>query len=250
MRVLLVHARYRAAGGEDVVVRAESELLRGAGHHVEVYKVENPHGARTISALARAPWDRRGARNAVSLTQHFAPDVVHVHNTWFALSPAIVPAFRDAGPAVVMTLHNYRLLCVDGTLWRDDAICRECVGRGPMPGVLHGCYRNSRPLSAIAAATIVSGRQHHAWDAVHTFIAPTATVRDVHVASGIDPQRIVVKPHFMADPGPRNHAPSASPSIVFAGRLAPTKGVEQLLAAWRAAQPDLDGVELVIVGEG
>jgi glycosyltransferase involved in cell wall biosynthesis len=37
---------------------------------------------------------------------------------------------------------------------------------------------------------------------------------------------------------------------VFAGRIAPTKGVERLLAAWRAAAPDLDGLELVIVGEG
>jgi glycosyltransferase involved in cell wall biosynthesis len=250
MRILLVHVRYRASGGEDVVVRAEAALLRGAGHDVEVYELENPHGARTIRALARAPWDRRGARAALSTTEHFAPDVVHLHNTWFALSPAIVPAFREAGRPVVMTLHNYRLSCVDGTLWRDGAICRECVGRSPLPGVVHGCYRDSRPLSAIAATTIAVGRQRKAWDGIHTFIAPTPTVREMHVAGGVDPQRIVVKPHFMADLGPRRHAPSGSRQIVFAGRLVPSKGVERLVAAWAAAATDLDGLELVIVGDG
>src|SRR4051812_13323124 len=102
MKILLIHVRYRAAGGEDVVVRAETELLRRAGHDVDVYEVENPHGARTLAALARAPWDRRGARTLVERTGSFDADVVHVHNTWFALSPAIVPALRAGGAALVM----------------------------------------------------------------------------------------------------------------------------------------------------
>ncbi len=250
MRILVVHVRYRAAGGEDVVVQAEAQLLRDAGHEVEIRELENPHGPRTLPALARAPWDPRRARAVVDATDAFDADVVHVHNTWFALSPALFRAFRERGRPLVMTLHNYRLLCVDGTLWRDGAICRECVGRGPMPGVLHGCYRDSRALSAIAATTITSARRHHVWDDVSMFIAPSPTVRDVHVESGIDPERIVVKPHFLTDLGARTDRPSSSRTIVFAGRLAPGKGVERLLDAWRIAVKDLDGFELLIVGDG
>jgi glycosyltransferase involved in cell wall biosynthesis len=250
MRILLVHVRYRSPGGEDVVVRAEAELLRAAGHDVLVYELENPHGARTAPALARAPWDRRGARALAAKTQHFQADVVHVHNTWFALSPAIVPVLRESGRPLVMTLHNYRLLCADGTLWRDGAVCRDCVGRGAARGVLHACYRDSRVASAFAAATIASGRVHHAWDGIDTFIAPSATVRDVHIDAGIDARRIVVKPHFMTDLGARDAAPSTSRTIVYAGRLTPSKGVARLLDAWRIASRDLDGFELLIVGDG
>jgi glycosyltransferase involved in cell wall biosynthesis len=224
--------------------------MRDAGHDVGVFEVENPHGARTFSALAHAPWDRRGARTVVATTDAFDADVVHLHNTWFALSPAVIAEFAARGRALVMTLHNYRLMCVDGSLWRDNAICRECVGRSPLPGVVHGCYRDSRTLSTVAAATIVSARRHHVWDGVHTFIAPTDTVRNAHVDAGIDPQRIVVKPHFLTDLGARTDPPSKSRTIVFAGRLAPTKGVERLLAAWRAAAPDLGDLELLIVGDG
>ncbi len=149
-----------------------------------------------------------------------------------------------------MTLHNYRLACVDGTLWRDGSICRDCVGRGPLPGVVHGCYRHSRPLSTVAAATIVSARHHHTWDDVRTYIAPTETVRAVHVDAGIDPRRIVVKPHFVVDLGARVEPPSSSRTIVFAGRLAPGKGVARLLDVWRGAAPDLGELELLIVGDG
>lgn len=224
--------------------------MRDAGHDVEVYEVENPHGARTFNALAHAPWDRRGARDVVAATDAFDADVVHLHNTWFALSPAVIAEFAARGRALVMTLHNYRLMCVDGSLWRDNTICRECIGRSPMPGVVHGCYRNSRPLSAVAAATIVSARRHHVWDDVHTFIAPTDTVRTAHVDAGLDAARVVVKPHFLTDLGARADPPSKSRTIVYAGRLAPTKGVERLLAAWRVAAPDLGDLELLIVGDG
>jgi glycosyltransferase involved in cell wall biosynthesis len=119
-----------------------------------------------------------------------------------------------------------------------------------MPGVVHGCYRDSRPLSAIAATTIAVGRRRHAWDGIHTFIAPTPTVREMHIEAGIDHERIVVKPHFMTDLGPRRHPPSASRQIVFAGRLVPSKGVERLVAAWAATAAQLDGFELLIVGDG
>jgi hypothetical protein len=44
---------------------------------------------------------------------------------------------------VVMTLHNYRFLCLPAMFIRDGRICEDCLGRTPWPGVLHACYRGS-----------------------------------------------------------------------------------------------------------
>src|SRR5882724_11083678 len=131
MRLLLVHNRHREPGGEDRVVDAEAQLLRSAGHDVGVEIWANPTGVHTLSAFARAPWNASAAREIASLVSEARPDVVHVHNTWFAMSPAVLPAIHDVGVPLVMTVHNYRLMCADHTLFRDGAICRDCVGRGP-----------------------------------------------------------------------------------------------------------------------
>jgi hypothetical protein len=41
VRVLLLHNRYRQAGGEDTVVGAERALLESRGHDVRLYEVSN-----------------------------------------------------------------------------------------------------------------------------------------------------------------------------------------------------------------
>jgi glycosyltransferase involved in cell wall biosynthesis len=67
------------------------------------------------------------------------------------------------------------------------------------------------------------------------------------VAGGLPSERVVVRPHYVPDPGPRAHPPSRSKQVVYAGRLSPDKGVSQLVQAWAAI--DL-GLELVLAGEG
>ena len=42
---------------------------------------------------------------AVILVDEVRPDVAHVHNTWYSLSPAVVRVLRGAGVPVVMTLR-------------------------------------------------------------------------------------------------------------------------------------------------
>lgn len=248
LSVLQVHARYREAGGEDAVVAAEAALLRAAGHHVHTLEARNPEAlVPTLRALARAPRNLAAARALRAAVARERPDVVHIHNTWYALSPEVVAASVDVAP-VVVTLHNHRLACVNGILFRDGHACTDCVGRSPLPGVLHRCYRGSAALSAVAATTIAVHRRRGTWARVDRLLAPSTVVRDVAVRSGVPSERIVVRPHAVADPGERAAPPSSSRTVAFVGRLSPEKGVDVLLEAWRRAAPG--GWELVVAGDG
>lgn len=233
MRILQVHAAYRIPGGEDAVVAAERELLRSGGHDVTVHEVANPTGTlETLRGLARAPWNAEAARAVRSAVRREHPDVVHVHNTWFALSPAVVAAAHGEGAAVVATLHNYRLLCVQAELFRDGGPCEDCVGRSPLPGVVHACYRGSRPQSAVVAATLALHRRRGTWtDDVDALVATTDFARDRFVAGGLERDKIVVVPHAVADPGPRRAPPSSSDEILLLGRVTQAKGADVVLAA-------------------
>lgn len=245
-----MHCRYRLAGGEDAVVDRESASLREAGHDVESMVVHNPEGVRgTATALLNAPWNRRAAEQVRSRAVAQQPDVVHVHNTWFALSPAVLPALSDAGFPSVQTVHNHRLLCVNAELFRDGRPCYDCVGRSPWPGVQHRCYRGSATASSSVAVTIQLARRRHVYEgAVDALITPSARARELLIAGGLPPQRLHVVPNSVLDPGPRAAPPSSSTTVLYAGRLVPSKGVDVLLQAWAHARPD--GLVLEVAGEG
>lgn len=252
MRVLQVHTSYREPGGEDEVATAEADLLRQHGHEVVQHWRTNPGTPRqTITALARAPYNHQAAdavRQVAAVAAH-RPDVAHIHNTWFAQSGAVVHALHRLDIPVVATVHNYRFACVDGTFFRSGRTCVDCLGRSPVPGVVHRCYRDSVTLSAIAGAAIVTSRRMRTWtQAVDRLIAPSETVRLALLHAGAAPERVIVKPHFVADPGPRLAPPSASSDVLYVGRLAPGKGLDVLLKAWRRVS--LRHLRLLIIGDG
>ena len=250
MKVAQFHTSYRHRGGEDAVVDAEAQILRADGHDVRQVIAHNPgRWGPAAASLVVSPWNPQWIRRVGRILDEFQPDVAHVHNTWFAMSPAVIRTMKRAGVPVVMTLHNYRLTCVNGLLYRDGAICEDCVGSSLWDGVRHSCYRNSRVASAFAAATFEVHRRLATFsDLVDLFVVLSGLQRQLMIRAGLPPERIVVKPNFVPDPGPRGAQPSTSNIILYVGRLAPEKGVDLLVEAWEGAS--MDGFELWIVGDG
>jgi len=249
LAILQVHNRYRQAGGEDTVVAAERRLLTEAGHRVSTFEAENPSAPLpTVGNLLLSPWN---PASAAALRRHLEaglPDVAHVHNTWYSLSSSVIPTLHRAGVPTVMTVHNYRLACLSGQLYRDGDICTDCVGRYPLAGVRHACYRGSYGASLAVAAASSLGRARSYWQPhIDRFVVMTGFARDLLVRIGIDPDKVWVKPHFAADPGPRTSPPSSSDTVLFVGRLGSEKGLMPFLDAWRQASP---GLKLRIIGDG
>ncbi|WP_029482853.1 glycosyltransferase, partial [Deinococcus marmoris] len=150
MKILVVHNFYQQAGGEDVVFRAETALLRRHGHDVQTFTVSNDLIEQTprLQAAAQTVWNARMARKITALVREYGSEIVHFHNTFPLLSPAVYGGARAGGAAVVQTLHNFRLLCANALLLRDGQICEDCLGKLPLSAVQHSCYRGSRSASA------------------------------------------------------------------------------------------------------
>jgi glycosyltransferase involved in cell wall biosynthesis len=248
---LQIHNVYVDAGGEDTIADTEAELLRDAGHEVERFRVRNSdHGRAGAASFAAAPWNVAQHDAMRERVRRLRPDVAHVHNTWFTLSPSIFRAIHAEGVPSVMTIQNFRLLCPEGKLYRDGRLCTECVGTHAWRAVLYRCYRDSRPASTVAAGTIALNRRLGSWNYISRFFAPSRFVKGMFVRAGFDPDRIVVKPNVIADPGPREEPPSRSRTLLYVGRMAREKGPEILLDAWREASSLVPDLDLVMIGDG
>lgn len=286
MTILLVHNRYQRPGGEDQVFEAEGELLRAHGHKVVPYEVHNDavEGMGRLALVLRTLWNRDTVRAVRALIRTHRPDVVHCHNTFPLISPSVFWACRRAGVPVVLTVHNYRLTCLNAYLFRDGRVCERCFGRFPWAGLRYRCYRDSLAASAVAALTWFLHfrllRTYHR--CVGRFIALTEFGRAKLLALGLPEDRVVVKPNLVAVPdptadglggrasstadgacaggggeerqagGPRPAAAaSAGPRVIFVGRLSSEKGVDVLIRAWRLAEGRLPaGACLTVVGDG
>lgn len=249
MRILQIHNPYRQGGGEDSVVRSEAALLRAAGHEIVEYQAVNPPGAVGATvALSLSSWNPLSARGLAEVIDRSNPDIAHVHNTWYRLSPSVLKPLQQRQIPTLMTIHNFRLMCTNALLFRDGAACTDCVGTHPWLGVSRRCYRDSFVASAAVASSIALHRRLGTWGRyVDRFVVATDFLHAMLVEAGLPADRIQRIPLSTADPGPRVQAPSRSSAVVVVGRLDAEKGTRELIELWSDLEHDL---ELRVIGDG
>ena len=250
MHILQVHNSYRQRGGEDTVVAADARLLRSAGHAVTQYIVPNPVGSiETGMRLGLSLWNPQAGRRFRRTLEGAKPDIVHIHNTWFSITPAAAHEARRARVPVVMTLHNYRLSCANGQFFRNGGQCTECLKGSAFNGLLHRCYQDSFGASAFAAANTGIHRQLGTWTKnVDLFLCLTEFAKACFIEAGIPEEKLRIRHNCVADHHGRTVPASKSHQLAYIGRLAGEKGVRGLLEAWRLAR--VEDLELLVVGDG
>lgn len=232
------------------MVEQEKALLESKGHEVRLMAADNDTiiGLRSkVKAAIEGTYSRSSRARACGEISSFRPDIVHVHNFFPLLSPSVYYACRAAKVPVVQTLHNFRLICPSGLLFREGKPCELCVGKTvAWPGVVHSCYRNSRLGSAALASMLATHRIWGTWrEAIDAYITMTNFAWRRLVAGGLPADRLFVKPNSVVpDPG---KGTGARGFALFAGRLSPEKGVATMMSAWDRLGY---GRKLKIVGDG
>jgi glycosyltransferase involved in cell wall biosynthesis len=235
MKVLVVHNRYRSSvpSGENRVVDQEANALAEAGHVVERFErfsdeIEKFGLAKKASVAVKAVWNPGACRELERTLARFRPDVAHLHNLFPLLSPSVLAGCsRQRVPAVV-TFHNYRQICPAGSLFRDTTVCSDCVGRLPLPGVLHGCYKGSS-LATLALAVGMMA-QRRAWRQLPSaYIFTSESEKQLLSVLDLPSRRCFVKHNLVP---PTRRKTSGEQVVVYVGRLDEAKGLPLLMRAW------------------
>lgn len=250
---LLDLAALQRAAGDTVayfgMAHPENESpLPYAGHFpTEVELEPAPSGLRPRAVAAgRMLWSPSSRRGLARVIEDFRPDVLHLHNIYHQLSPSVLAAARSAGVPCVLTMHDYKLACPSYQLLDRGQPCQACVTDGPLRAARRRCKDGSLSRSALLAVESWLHRELGLYDPVQVFVSPSRFLADVMHRAGVYPDRLRVVNHFV---DLRGIAAKEQPGggVVFAGRLAPEKGVDVLVEAV-AALPD--GVPVEIAGDG
>jgi glycosyltransferase involved in cell wall biosynthesis len=248
MRIMLAHNKYQQRGGEDAVFEQEANLLSESGHEVKTFIVSNDQIEGVLPKIETALnvlENRRVVEEFADEVSSFRPEIVHFHNFFPRLTPGAVRYVIERKIPALQTLHNFRHVCANGMFLRRGSVCQSCLNR-PMrlPALIHRCYRHSS--LATFAVTRVGRRFRQLFDSCPshlTLIALTAFAREQMVADGYSPDRILIKPNSVVDPGLSSL--TRERRVLFVGRLSVEKGADFLIELARS----IDAI-FEIIGDG
>jgi glycosyltransferase involved in cell wall biosynthesis len=241
MRVLMLHNRYRAEGGEERAVASIVALLRRRGHEVELLERSSMEigRARAARGLLVGGLDAGEVGRAV---RRSGAEVVHAHNLHPLFGWRSLAAAQEAGARTVLHLHNFRLFCAIAVAYRDGAPCYRCRGANTLPGLRLRCRGSLHEAGIYAAGLHIQQPRvlEHADRVVVLSEATGARMREL----GLPGERMRVLGNYIEAFASASAADRGGYALA-AGRLVEYKGFGLAVAAARAAS-----VPLVLAGAG
>lgn len=234
MKVVQVHNYYRSRAGECVVFEAIVDLLKR--HNVEVHTltkksqgIDNSFWTK-LSAFGSGIYSLSAARDMSKLLQRLNPDVVHIHNLYPLISPSVAVTCYNHRIPVVMTCHNYRLVCPIGTFFCKDRTCESCADGKEYWCMIKNCRNNYVESTVYALRGMTARRFGLISKNVTLFIAVSEFQRRKLTEGGIDRKKIIVLPHMVNTPD-FTADPVLGRYVAFVGRISEEKGIDTLLSA-------------------
>jgi glycosyltransferase involved in cell wall biosynthesis len=266
MKVLLVNKFYYPRGGSESALFLTARVLERHGHRVAVFSMAHPSNFRSpyekyfvsgvdfdesrspaqkLKAAGRILYSFEARRKLDSLIREFQPDVAHLHNIHHQLSPSVLHTLRARRIPVVMTLHDYKLVCPTYRMLLNGQPCERCRRGRYYQCFLQRCSKRSRAKSFLSSLEMylhhdILGTQR----LVDVYLSPSRFLKDKVAEMGFKENVILLFNGLDLD-GLRPAATPGQKRLVYFGRLAPEKGLHTLLSALKDTK-----VPCLIIGEG
>lgn len=237
VKILIVHNDYGKPSGEEAVVDRMAAMLRDMGHEVAAFRLTSA-GRRDslwgqVAGFACGLYSPAGVRGLRRALRRERPDVVNVHNLYPFISPAALFQCQRAGVPVVMTVHNFRLLCPTGLFMRGGRPCELCLARGnEWPCVRHNCEHSLMKSVGYAARNAAARLTGAYRKCVTAYACITDFQRRKLLSGGFDAGRLFVIPNFL-DHIPANPSGENGTYVAYSGRLSAEKGIDLIVEVAR-----------------
>lgn len=266
MRYLLVNKYLYPRGGAETYTLELGAALRKAGHTVAYFGMYDEQNVmlnraglyvsatdfhtKSPAALTypnRIIYSTEAKEKMSALIEKFKPDIIHLNNFNYQLTPSIIDAAKEAGVPVIMTAHDSQLVCPNHLLYNPitHTICTKCVDAGnPEWCEMTQCIHGSLPKSILGTMEAKYYRRHDSYDWISTIICPSHFMEGVYDTD----KRFACKTTYLQNFVTKiPYSASAHDDYVFYfGRIAPEKGIFNIIAAANA----LPDVRFVCAGSG
>ena len=238
-KILVLHTKYRNLGGEDIAVSNEIDLLR---KHYDVEVLFFTNSPFSIFKNSRKLLNKK--------IVNFNPDIIYIHNLWFAAGLKIFKTFKKIDCQVLIKFHNFRYFCTKTFFLKNhlkkDLVCLACGMERKKNMLLNNYYPTS-----FLKSMYVNYFGVKFFRIISSFNLKILVLTNFHkqflIDLGIDPKKIFLMHNFLEV---SHDYPKVNDSdyLIYAGRISKEKGVEELILSH--SKSNLDSIKLKLVGEG
>ncbi len=267
MKILQINKFYYKRGGSETHFFELVNLLRKNNHEVNVFSTKNDKNFKaerndyfideiemSLSNFKKGLnifYNRQAVKMAEKMILNNRPDIVHIHNISHHFSPAILKVFKKHNIPIIMTVHDYKLICPNYKLFNNGEVCEKCVGKKYYQCALNKCIKDSYLASSIMTLEAYWAKWNKYYDLVNIFIAPSYFMRNKLIEGGISGKKVKYLNNFLSNSNIEKQTVNEknfSRYILFFGRLSKEKGINFLIKAFK----NVDDKEIIlkIVGEG
>jgi glycosyltransferase involved in cell wall biosynthesis len=268
VRVLHVNKFLYRKGGAEGYMEDVAALQVKAGHEVAYWGMAHPENTHTDLAdtfvsevdfedpspglaarakvVGRMLWSTSARAGIERAVERFRPDVAHLHNVYHQLSPSILGALSRQGVPIVLTLHDYKLVCPTYHFLDKEQVCEACLTHKFWNAPLRRCRDDSALASGAMALETTVHTVLRSYRHVGVFICPSEFMARKMAEGRVYPDRMHVLRHFVDLTGTATKE-RAGGEVLVAGRLVREKAVDTAVRAIALVPGD---VRLHIAGDG
>ncbi len=257
MKILLVNNHHKILGGAERYYFELSTLLASKGNIVGFFSTRDRDNKPSkwqryfiekidftnndlrsfFPKLKRMVYSFDSKKKIAAVLNDFQPDIVHIQNIYYYISPSILSEIKKRNIPIVQTVHDYQLISPSVNLFHDGKICEITKPHDYYRAILHRCIKNSYQASLMAVVSSYTQRMGKFYEKyVDYFISPSIFVKNKLIEYGFNAHKVVHIPNFYHSSVVSGTDDSAGENrqgqfVLFFGRLAEQKGIFDLLTS-------------------
>ena len=273
MKILMVNKFLHPNGGSETYIFKLGEQLQKTGHEVQYFGME--HEGRSVGNHAeiytsdmdfhtgglkklfypfRIIYSAEAKKKMLLVLEDFQPDIVHLNNINFQLTPSVIYAVRayerrhGGHVRIVYTAHDYQWVCPNHMMRipASGEICFACRGGDYRQCSKNRCIHNSRVKSLLGTIEAEYYARRKTYGMVDVILCPSEFMKKQLDTNPLLADKTVMMRNFIEKDAGGQSDGVKKDYVVYFGRFSEEKGTRTLLEACRA----LPEIPFVFAGTG
>lgn len=202
---------------------------------------KNKSISKGLKALKNSIVSFEALGNVDKLLDEHKIDFAHLHIIHHWITPAIIWKLRKRGIPIIWTLHEYKLICPEGSFVSNEKVCEKCFGANFQKCAINRCKKQSFLASSLATLDAFFYKTTNVYNHVDAYLCPSEFLlkKFKQFNFHIDKLRLtnycydisLIDKHIESYEGKTQDLDKPERFILFVGRVEKLKGIKTLISA-------------------